>query len=605
MGAFEDFFTHTVGGGFRNFGEMIASGFNSGMNLAMATGTTVGAAIEGGAAVTIKSASGGFAYVVDFSKASAPATAAWTTSAAGDVRNFSIEAYEEVKAHAPEILKFILNALMALPPQLGAYDATARKVMTYVFGSSTVSSWERDAVANGYTMAFDLRGTASCTPVAATAFAGIYVDDTGQWGFFAQAGVGTTVALKPNMSISVDLWMIYGGRGRYAEKCYMPGLVASIKLPDGGALNLGGNVLVSQSGSFIGFRVTTGFSLIASNTPVAPDAGPTQTTLVNTTLAKRSPSYDAALRAARTPGSEGAVVATAMKAALPFVSKPGAFYYIQCKASGKVIEIPGGTHDDCEAQQYTWTGGANQRFRFDAAGDDSYYIVPQTAQTKVFDVKGGWTDQGVRVLQFARTGGDNQKWQVIVGKDGWFSLVARHSGQALDVGSGGMADGNPIQQWGWNGGDVQQFRFIEAMEQDRWRWCKRCSSLFHSGTPDAVCAAGGAHDSSGSGAYFPFVSPAGVDGALYQDHWRWCKRCAVLSFGGHVGKCAATGDQHDPALSSNYVVRTAGAKCTYSVQDNWRWCNRCQGLFYGGMGGVCAAGGQHTVGSGNYVLKVG
>jgi hypothetical protein len=403
----------------------------------------------------LASASGGFAYVVDFSKASAPATAAWTTSAAGDVRNFSIEAYEAAKTHAPEILQFILNGLMALPPQLGAYDATA-------------------------------------------------------------------VALKPNMSISVELWMIYGGRGKYAEKCYMPGLVASIKLPQGGALNLGGNVLVSQGGSFIGFRVTTGFSLIASNTPVAPDAGPTQTTLVNTTLAKRGPSYDAALRAARSPGSEGAMVATAMKAALPFVTKPGAFYYIQCKASGKVIEIPGGTHDDCEVQQYTWTGGANQRFRFDPAGDDSYYIVPQTTQNKVFDVQGGWTDQGVRVLQYARKGGDNQKWQVLVGKDGWFSLVARHSGQALDVGMGGMADGNPIQQWGWNGGDVQQFRFIEAMEQDRWRWCKRCSSLFHAGTPDAVCAAGGAHDSSGSGAYFPFVSPAGVDGALYQDHWRWC-----------------------------------------------------------------------------------
>jgi hypothetical protein len=55
-------------------------------------------------------------------------------------------------------------ALMALPPLLGGYDATAHTVMTYVFGASIVSSWERDAVANGYTMAF----------------ARIYVDDTGQ-----------------------------------------------------------------------------------------------------------------------------------------------------------------------------------------------------------------------------------------------------------------------------------------------------------------------------------------------------------------------------------------------------------------------------------------
>jgi hypothetical protein len=184
-------------------------------------------------------------------------------------------------------------------------------------------------------------------------------------------------------------------------------------------------------------------------------------------------------------------------------------------------------------------------------------------------------------------------------------LVARHSGQALDVGMGAKADGNPIQQWGWNGGAAQQFRFIEAMEQDKWRWCKRCSCLFHSGTPNAVCAAGGAHDSSGSGAYFPFVSPAGVDGALDQDHWRWCKRCAVLAYGGHVGKCAAPNGEHDPAMSYNYVVRLAGASSPYKAQDNWRWCNRCQALFYGGFGGVCTHGGPHTVGSSNYVLMVG
>lgn len=364
-------------------------------------------------------------------------------------------------------------------------------------------------------------------------------------------------------------------------------------------------MLVSQGGSFIGFRVTTGFSLIASDGRVAPDTGPTQTTFVNTSLAKRGPSYDAALRAAKSPENEGAWVAAAMKSAVPFIAKPGASYYIQCRASGRVLEIPGGTHDDIDLVQSAWTGGANQRFRFEAAGEDSYYIVPQGTPSKVLDVRGMWYDQGVRVHQHERNGGDNQKWGVMVGKDGWYSLVIRHSGQALDVGNGGGADGNPIQQWGWNGGAVQQFRFIEAIEQDKWRWCRRCSCLYHTGTPNAVCAAGGAHDPTGSGAYFPFISPAGVDEALVQDHWRWCKRCAVLAYGGLVGKCAAPNGEHDPALSSNYVVRIAGASSTYPSQDNWRWCNRCQALFYGGFGGVCADGGAHTVGSGSYVLMVG
>jgi hypothetical protein len=142
------------------------------------------------------------------------------------------------------------------------------------------------------------------------------------------------------------------------------------------------------------------------------------------------------------------VVATALKAMLPFVTRPKASYYLQCRASNKVLEVANGSHDDVDLKLASWTGGANQRFRFDPAGDDCYFIVPQGTPTKVLDVNDASTDQGARVCQYIRKNGDNQKWQVLVGKDGWYYLVARHSGQALDVGGGGTTDGNPIQQWG-------------------------------------------------------------------------------------------------------------------------------------------------------------
>lgn len=605
MGAFEDFFTGTVAGGFRDFGNLVSSGFGSGINLAVSGSTTVGAAILGGAVVTLKEASGGFAYVVDFAKATPAQAAQWSSTAAGDVRDFSITAYEEAKKVAPKILEFILDALLAAPPQLGPYDATARLVMASLFSNSAVSSWERDAVAKGYTMAFDLRCSATCTPLAAAAFAGIYVDNTGQWGFFAHAGAGGTVALTPNISLNIDLWMVFGGRDKYASKCFMPGAVFNIPLPNGGALSIGGNALISQGGDFIGFRATTGFQLIASNKPVAPDTGPSDSSLVSTTLAKRAPSYDAALRTARNPGSEAAVLAAATRAALPFVTKPGAFYYIQNRATGKFLDVPGASTGDVDIVQLAWTGGANQRFRFDDAGDNSFFIVPQHAQNKALDVRGGSHDEGARILPYARHGGDNQKWQVMLAKDGWYYLFARHSGRTLDVAGGSTADNTAILQYGWHGAPNQQFRFIEAIDQDKWRWCKKCSHLFHNGTKPNVCSAGGAHDDSGSGAYLLSIAPVGYDGALPQDHWRWCKRCAVVSYGGGVGKCPVDGGAHDTALTSNYVVRIAGTPAPYNAQDKWRWCTRCQGLVYGGVPGVCAVGGAHAHGTTNYALRVG
>ncbi|MEZ4449901.1 MAG: RICIN domain-containing protein [Nannocystaceae bacterium] len=593
--------------GFSSLSDLIGGGFGQGLNFAIDSGVTVGNAVAGGAAVVLTSTSGGFAYAVDFAKTSATKTAQWSTSAAGDVRDFSIEAYEEIKAQVPELLELILNLVRASPPELGPYDPIARTVMMAMFSPAGVASWERDAVSKSYTMAFDFRGTATCTPFVANAFAGIYVDNTGQWGFFAHAGVGGTVALTPNVSLNIDLWMINGGRDAYSRQYFMPGLVAKIPLPEGGSFTIGGNALLSDTLDYRGFRATTGFSLIASDIPVAPDTGPSRSSLVSTTMTKRGPTYDAALRAARNPGAEGEIVATATRAALPFVAKPGAYYYIQCKSSKKFLGVPAAsTADGAELVQLTWTGASSQRFRFDDAGENSFFIVPQHAPTKALDVREASTSPTARILQYQRHGGDNQRWELVLAKDGWYHLTARHSGQVLDVDHGSGADLAAILQYPWHGGDNQKFRFVEAIDQDKWRWCKRCSHLFYAGNTPSVCPAGGAHDPSASGAYLLSIVPLGYDGALTQDHWRWCRRCSVLSYGGGVGKCAAAGGApHDTAGSANYVVRGAGTPVPFTTQDNWRWCNRCQGVFFGGVPGVCTAGGAHTAGTTNYTVRTG
>jgi len=70
--------------------------------------------------------------------------------------------------------------------------------------------------------------------------------------------------------------------------------------------------------------------------------------------------------------------------------------------------------------------------------------------------------------------------------------------------------------------------------------------------------------------------------------------------GSDAGVCAA-GGQHDHSGSGAYVV---GFETESAGQTGWRWCSRCQGLAYAGSdAGVCAAGGQHDhSGSGAYVV---
>lgn len=605
-----NFFSNIIGG-LTDLGGALGDGFAQGFKCVVSSGTTVGSTVADGAARTLKNVGGGFAYVVDFGKATPAQVGQWSSTAAGNVRDFSLEAYEEAKKDARAALDFILSQLQTDLPELGPYDPRARLVMTVLISSAGVSSWERDATAKGYTMAFDFGATANCAPVGGVAFAGIYVDKTGQWGFFAHAGAGSSLALTPNVTINIELWMVFGGRERFGQKCYMPGLSGSIPLPDGGAIKGGLNVLLTTGGDFLGFRVLTGFALIASDAPIAPDAGPSRSTVVGTTLSKRAPSQDAALRAARNPAGAASLVAAATRASLPFVANPGATYYIQNKGSGKFLDIPAANAGDVDIVQFTWTGAANQRFRFIDAGNNTFYIQPTHINYpplfagKVLDVRGASGSEGARIMQYQRNGGDNQKWQIQLARGGWYYLIARHSGMAMDVDHASTADLAAVLQYPWHGNDNQQFRFVEAIDQPKWAWCKRCSQLFHTGTKPGACPAGGAHDPSASAAYQLFVAPVGFDVVLVQDCWRWCSRCAGLSWGGGVGKCPANaGGPHDTALTANYVVRTAGVPVPYNQQDQWRWCTRCMALFHGGTPGVCAAGGAHTPGTTNYVLRL-
>jgi hypothetical protein len=64
---------------------------------------------------------------------------------------------------------------------------------------------------------------------------------------------------------------------------------------------------------------------------------------------------------------------------------------------------------------------------------------------------------------------------------------------------------------------------------------------------------------------------------------------------------------HDHTGSGDYIlpIRATGGAVPLDFQENFRWCNKCQVLSWGGASspGPCQAGGEHNhTGSGNYMV---
>jgi hypothetical protein len=142
------------------------------------------------------------------------------------------------------------------------------------------------------------------------------------------------------------------------------------------------------------------------------------------------------------------------------------------------------------------------------------------------------------------------------------------------------------------------------MSQNNWRWCHKCSGMFHGApNPSGRCPAGGQHDPVPSGDYeFEMDNPS----APGQHGWRYCGRCAGMTYGfGEVGVCPASGS-HSTFNSSDYAI-VHGADSDPPLvegQQGWRWCEKCSGLYFGGSTSVCPAGGSHgTVVSGHYAVR--
>ncbi|TWJ28661.1 ricin-type beta-trefoil lectin protein [Micromonospora sagamiensis] len=81
---------------------------------------------------------------------------------------------------------------------------------------------------------------------------------------------------------------------------------------------------------------------------------------------------------------------------------------------------------------------------------------------KALDVYNLATNDGARIVQWARNDGNQQQWQFVDSGGGYYRLRSRLSGKVLDVYNWSTANGASIVQWTDGNGSNQQFRLADS-----------------------------------------------------------------------------------------------------------------------------------------------
>jgi len=123
-------------------------------------------------------------------------------------------------------------------------------------------------------------------------------------------------------------------------------------------------------------------------------------------------------------------------------------------------------------------------------------------------------------------------------------------------------------------------------EQNEWRFCTKCNSLFYNGyDAKGACAAGGSHTAMGYDFMLPYdVAPT----ASAQDGWRFCTGCQAMFYDGSPDQAPCPAGGNHAAAGFNFVL-PHDVPGTPTAQTEWRFCGGCHAMFYDGYddnGGV-------------------
>ncbi|MET8349096.1 MULTISPECIES: non-reducing end alpha-L-arabinofuranosidase family hydrolase [unclassified Micromonospora] len=92
----------------------------------------------------------------------------------------------------------------------------------------------------------------------------------------------------------------------------------------------------------------------------------------------------------------------------------------------------------------------------------AWYVLINRNSGKALDVYNLATNDGARIVQWARNNGNQQQWQFVDSGGGYYRLRSRLSGKVLDVYNFSTANGASIVQWSDGNGVNQQFRLADS-----------------------------------------------------------------------------------------------------------------------------------------------
>jgi hypothetical protein len=134
--------------------------------------------------------------------------------------------------------------------------------------------------------------------------------------------------------------------------------------------------------------------------------------------------------------------------------------------------------------------------------------------------------------------------------------------------------------------------------QNEWRLCARCRTLFYNGYRDkGVCPARGRHNADRLSDYKLTYNSSGPG----QRDWRFCNKCKALFFDGYSNKGVCPAGGGHVAQGYNFTLRFDNRAVG---QREWRFCNKCEVLFFNRdvEKGICTAGGGHVAAGYVFVL---
>lgn len=320
-----------IGNAVTNLGMVVGDGVVSAANIVGQGVVTFGTDVQ-------KFSISGGGAIVDWTKTTAGEVQSWSRGTAGNISAFSQSAYAAAKrdcllaasfvaANGAEWAAYLASLFTSKLPKLGGYDSTARSIANILF-PGLAGTIEDRARSDGTTIGFDFKLTFG----ALNPRVGLYVDSTGQWGFYdtLQLTLGALNLDTSNLtsvSGTVEVITVFGPRDAFSERAVVA-LGGTIRGVYGG---IGASVYITSRGHFVGFRVQVSLGFASSS--IAP--GEVEVALVapkpngealalgvnqfNKSMSDAGPSWEAATRALLSPDQEARIVATAAAATLsPF-----------------------------------------------------------------------------------------------------------------------------------------------------------------------------------------------------------------------------------------------------------------------------------------------